>query len=71
VGIAGALSLAAFMAFGIGKDLSTAGQTWYFHPTLAWAAVMGAAGMLFLAAQNLTVRGDAQERPDFTRLPDE
>lgn len=71
VGIAGALSLAAFMAFGIGKDLSTAGQPWYFHPTLAWTAVMAAAGILFLAAWRGLQSRPPEERPDFTRLPDE
>jgi hypothetical protein len=59
------------MAFGIGKDLSTAGQPWYFHPTLAWTAVMAAAGILFLAAWRGLQSRPPEERPDFTRLPDE
>lgn len=71
VGIAGALSLAAFMAFGISKDLSTAGQPWYFHPTLAWTAVMSTAGLLFAVAWRRLQSRPPQQRPDFTRLPEE
>lgn len=71
VGVTGSLSLGAFMAFGIGKDLSVTGQPWYFHPFLAWLAVMGAASLIFIFAWRRILSKPVAERPDFTRLPQE
>jgi len=71
VGIAAGLSLAAFMGFTVWKDLSSAHPHWYFHPTLAWAAVISGASLIFIRQWRRLQSRPPHQRPDFTRLPDE